>query len=153
MSSVVGVASAFIAINWFLLESIWAKAKTRGGCKVYPPPMGLRVLFVATIPTMLYGTVASYLQNPRELWVSAILLGTAIFSAYFYPSTIPVCSKGVVSIKWFGLKRVSMPWDQVEAIYAVPEERSIVVQDKEQKQITHTMFNIDRGGFLEEVSS
>jgi len=45
-----------------------------------------------------------------------------------------------------------MKWEDVEAIYAVPEQQAIVVQDKQQNQISHGIFNVDRTGFVNQIS-
>jgi hypothetical protein len=148
-----GVVVVILAVHWFAIEALWAKAKVRDGCRVYSAPTGLRILCFITIPSMWYGTVANYIENPGERWVSVLLFAVSLLILYFFPSTILVCDEQIMAIKWFGLKRISMTWDEVEAIYRVPEERSIVVQDKQQSQIAHSMFNIDRAGFLRQVSA
>jgi hypothetical protein len=139
------------AINWFALESLWTKSKVRDGYRVFAAPTGLKSLYFIGIPAFIYGAIVSYFGNPNEKWVSALLLIFAVWSGCFLPATILVSREKVMSLRWFGLQKTQMSWNDVEAVYSNPEENSIIVQDKNQNRIVHTIFNIDREGFIEQV--
>ena len=150
-TSIVTVVVSLGAINWLIFESIWTNSKLRNGFRIYGAPRGLKVLFSIAIPLFVYGAITNGIENHSEIWVSAILLGFAILGVMFFPATILLSREKVVSLSWLGLKRIEMKWGQVEAVYSTPENRSIVIQDKDQRHIVHTLLNVDREGFVSEL--
>lgn len=150
-SSAVTIVISLGAIHWFIVESVWTKSKLKNGYRVYSTPKGLKALYFVTLPMFLYGAIANWIENPSEKWVSVILLVLVVMAGYFFPSTILLSREKVVSIRWFGLKRVEIKSNDIDAIYSSPEDRSIIVQDKTQKRIIHTIFNVDREGFIAEL--
>jgi hypothetical protein len=150
-SSTVSIVVSIGVINWLVFESILTKSRSKNGYKVYSAPMGLKILSFVAIPLFIYGAIANNVRNPAERWISAILLLFAILGIAFFPATILLSPEKVVSIFWFGLRRVKMQWSEVEAIYSNPENRSIIIQDKNQHRIVHTVLNVDRAGFIAEL--
>lgn len=150
-SSAITIVISLGAIHWFIVESVWTKSKLKNGFRIYSAPKGLKALYFIALPMFVYGAVVNWFENPSEKWVSVILLLIVVMAGYFFPSTILVSRERVVSIRWFGLKKVEMKSNDIDAIYSNPEDRSIIVQDKSQKRIVHTIFNIDREGFIAEL--
>jgi hypothetical protein len=150
-SSGITIIISIAAINWLTLEAIWTKSKIRKGVTVYSAPKGLKALFGIAIAFALYGALESVLSSPRQWWLSVGLVAFAGFWIYFFPATILVSQKGITSIKGFGVRKLEMDWRDIDAIYSNPEDRSIIVQDKWQRQITHTIYNVDRAGFIDQV--
>lgn len=147
----VTIVASLGAINWLILETLWTKSKLKNGFRIYGAPKGLTVLFSIAIPLFVYGAIANGIENHHERWVSAILLGFAILGVMFFPATILLSHEKVVSLKWLGFKKIEMKWGQVDAVYSIPEDRSIVIQDKNDRHIVHTLLNVDREGFISEL--
>jgi hypothetical protein len=150
-SSAITIVISLGAIHWFIVESVWTKSKLKNGYRIYSAPKGLKALYFISLPMFVYGAIVNWIENPSEKWVSGILLAIVVMGGYFFPSTILLSRDRVVSIRWFGLKRVEMNSNDIDAIYSSPEDRSIIVQDKRQKQIVHTIFNVDRESFIAEL--
>jgi hypothetical protein len=85
IQSVVTIVVSIGAINWFLVESRWAKSRVRDGYKVYSAPTGLKALYFTGIPLFIYGALVNSFENPGERWVSVILLAFAILGIAFFP--------------------------------------------------------------------
>jgi hypothetical protein len=139
------------ATHWFVLESMWSKAKLRAGYRVYGAPRGLRALYFLAVPLFVYGAAVNYRDNPGERWVSGILLLFAFLCIYFFPATILLSREKLVSVRWLGARRTEMTWTDVNCVYTDPVQNSVIVQDKIQNRIVHTILNVDRDGFLEQI--
>ncbi len=150
-TSFAAIIVALGAISWFVLESLWTKSKMRDGYRVFAAPPGLKFLYWIGIPAFIYGAVMSYLENSDDKWISALLFLFSLISIYFFPATISISREKVVSFKWFGIQKIQMNWRDVEAVYSNPEGNSIIVQDKNQNRIVHTIFNVDREGFIKQI--
>jgi hypothetical protein len=150
-SSIITIIVSIGAINWFVAESKWAKSKVKDGYKVYSAPIGLKAVYFTGIPLFIYGAILNSIENPGERWVSAILMTFAILGVAFFPATILLSRERAVSVRWFGLRRIEMNWNEVDAIYSNPEDRSIIIQDKKQRRIIHTILNVDHEGFVSEL--
>jgi len=141
------------AIHWFALEAQWATSKVKNGYREYGIPTGLKMLFRIVNPLLIYGAISNVLNNTGEKWVSVVLLVLVSFFIYFMPPTIRCSSEQLISIKWFGIRKTAMKWADVISVYSNPEDNSIIVRDKFDRTIVHTMYNVDRGGFLEQINS
>jgi hypothetical protein len=150
--SLIAIVTSIGTINWFVLESLWTKSKLRNGYRVFAPPAGLKFLYFIGIPAFIYGAVVSYLSSPREKWISALLLIIAALCVCFFPATIFVSREKLIAFKWLGMRKMQMNWRDVKAVYSSPESDSIIIQDKNQNRIIHTVLNIDREGFIRQVT-
>jgi len=150
-SSIITIIVSIGAINWCVAEARWAKSKVKDGYKVYSALTGLKVLYFTGIPLFVYGAILNCIETPGESWVSATLLTLAILCIVFFPATILLSRERAVSVRWFGLRRMEMNWNEVDAIYSNPEDRSIIIQDKKQQRIIHTILNVDHEGFVSEL--
>ena len=140
------------AINWFSLQARWARPRTHDGYTEYPIPTALRLLLSIAISFLIYGSIANVLNHDGERWVSVLLIGVALFCLYFTPPTI-LCSRNqLVSIKWYGIKKVSVNWPDVISVYLNPEDNSITVRDKFDHTIVHTKYNAGRSQFIDQIS-
>jgi hypothetical protein len=151
-SSAVLTVIAISAIHWFALEARWVKPKISNGYTEYPMPRGLKLLFSVVVPLLVYGAVANLLSPDGEKWVSILLIALALFCLYFTPATI-LCSRDqLVSVKWYGIRKVSMNWADVVSVYKNPEDNSITIRDQSNHTILHTMYNVGRTEFIHQIS-
>src|SRR5579883_1854408 len=116
-SSVVTILATATVLNWITFEALWSKAKKRAGKIIYPLARSFRCLLLLGIPTLTYGAVDSYVRQPKDWWLSALLLTIALFAAFVFPATIVVSQEKIVSRKWFGIRQVQINWGEIEAIY------------------------------------
>jgi hypothetical protein len=151
-SSAVLTVLAIGAIHWFALEARWAKPRISNGYTEYPMPKGLKLAFLVGVPLLIYGAVANLLRPDGEKWVSILLIAGALFCLYFTPATI-LCSRDrLVSIRWYGIRKVSMNWADVVSVYKNPEDNSITIRDQSNRTIVHTMYNVGRTEFIHQIS-
>lgn len=141
------------AINWFSLQARWARPRTRDGYTEYPIPRALTLVLSFAISSLIYGSIANILKPGGERWVSVLLISFALFCAYFTPATILCSRERLISIKWYGIKRVSIDWPDVISAYLNPQDNSITVRDKFDRTIVHTSYNVGRSQFIEQVSN
>jgi hypothetical protein len=150
-SSMLTITVSIGAVSWFAIEALWTRAKTRDGYCVYCAPKGLRILYFSAVPAFIYGAIVNCLNDSGERWVSLLLLACTTSFIYAFPATILVSQKQIMSVRWFGIKTTKMDWREADCIYLIPENNSVVVQDKQQRRIVHTAHHIDRAGFIEQV--
>ncbi|SRR6266436_6003888 len=151
-SSAVLTVLAISAIHWFALEARWVKPRISNGYTEYPMPRGLKLLFSVVVPLLVYGAAANLLSPDGEKWVSILLIALALFCLYFTPATI-LCSRDqLVSIKWYGIRKLSMNWADVVSVYNNPEDNSLTIRDKSNRTIVHTMYNVGRAEFIRQIS-
>lgn len=142
---------ALFAINWFVLESLWTKSRVKNGFNIYSVPMGLKLLVFVTVPALIYGACANWVNRPTEKWVSGLLVIIALGVVYFLPATILLARDRVISIRWLGLNRTQIPFYKGVTVYADLRDNTIVIQDEKGKRIVHTIYNVDRSGFVEQL--
>lgn len=141
------------ALHWFAFEARWAKPKARDGYTEYSIPLGLKLLTAIIGPLLIYGALDNALYQHGEKWVSALLLAIALFCAYFTPATILCSSDRLISVKLYGIKRVTMHWPDVISVYLNPEDNSVVVRDRSNRTIVHSAYNVGRAEFVRQVTS
>jgi hypothetical protein len=141
------------ALNWFALEARWAKPKAKEGYIEYSIPFGLKLVFSTVVPLLIYGALANIVDQHGEQWVSLLLVAIALFCAYFTPATILCSSERLISVKWYGIKKIAMNWSEVVSVYRDPQDDSIVVRDKLDRTIVHSMYNVGRVEFIEQITS
>ncbi len=127
-SSAVLTVLAISAIHWFALEARWVKPRISNGYTEYPMPRGLKLLFSVVVPLLVYGAAANLLSPDGEKWVQ------------------------LVSIKWYGIRKLSMNWADVVSVYNNPEDNSLTIRDKSNRTIVHTMYNVGRAEFIRQIS-
>jgi hypothetical protein len=150
--SAIIVLATIGAINWFSLQARWARPRNRDGYTEYPVPAALRLLLSIAISCLIYGSIANFLNRGSERWVSLLLIGLALFCLYFTPPTIVCSREQLVSIKWYGIKKITMNWSEVISVYLNPQDNSITVRDKLGHTIVHTNYNVGRPQFIEQVA-
>ena len=141
------------AVNWFAFEARWAKPKARDGYTEYSIPFGLKLVFLIVVPLLIYGALDNALCQHGETWVSVMLLGIALFCAYFTPATILCSSNRLISLKWYGIKKITMNWSDVISVYRDPQDNSVVVRDKSNRTIVHSAYNVGRAEFVRQATS
>lgn len=141
------------AVHWFAFEARWAKPKARDGYTEYSIPVGLKLVLAIVVPLLIYGALDNALRQHGETWVSILLLVIALFCAYFTPATILCSSDRLISVKLYGIKRVTMNWPDVISVYRTPEDNSVVVRDQSNHTIVHSAYNVGRAEFIRQVTS
>ena len=142
---------AILAVNWFVLESLWTKSQVKNGFSIYSIPVGLKLLRLVIVPAFIYGACVNWIDNPAEKWVSVLLVLFAVAAICFLPSTILLSRDRVISIKWLGLRKTQILLRKGVTVYADPRDNTIVVQDEQGKRIVHTIYNVDRDRFVEQL--
>ncbi len=140
------------SIHWFMLEAKWAGPKSKRGYTVYSLPIGLKVLFSAVIPLLFYGSVDNLWNQHGEWWVSLTLITLGVFIFAFVPPTILCSPEKLVSVRWLGIRKVSINWPDVVSMFFNPEDNSITIVDKADRSIEHTAYNVGRSQFLDQIA-
>ena len=115
-------------------------------------PKGLKLVFSIVPPLMVYGAAANLLRPDSEKWVSILLLLLALFCLYFAPATVFCSRDELVSLRWYGIRKISMNWADVVSAYNNPEDNSLTIRDKSNRTIVHTMYNVGRADFIRQIS-
>ena len=152
ISSAALIVLAIGGIHRFAFEARWAKPRTKNGYTEYPMPRSLKLLFSVVIPLLIYGSIANLLNRDGEKWVSILLIAIVFFCLYFTPATIICSSDRLISIKWYGIKKVSLNWSDVISVYLNPEDNSITIRDKFDRTIVHTTYNVGRADFIGQIT-
>lgn len=107
MLSGLTIFCTLLAIHLFALEALAERAKRTGGITLYRAPLVLRIVLGAAIIAMVYGagSVALSKGPRRELWMSYLLLGMAIFCASQWPPDLGISKSGIYEKKWLGLRK------------------------------------------------
>jgi hypothetical protein len=152
ISSAVLLGLAVGAIHWFGFQARWARPRVRGECTEYSISLSLRLVLLAGISLLVYGSISNAMSERGEKWVSLLLAGVAFFCFYFTPPTIVDSQDAIASMKWFGIGRVSMAWSEVVSVYLDPESNSLIIRDKRDRTIEHTTYNVGRGDLVRKIS-
>jgi hypothetical protein len=155
MPSWLTILCTLLAIHLFALEALAERAKRLGEVTLYRAPLGLRLVLGAAIITMLYGagSVALSEEFKQDWWVSVSLLGLAFFCTAQWPAELGVSKSGVYQKKWLGLHKRSFQWKEIASAALDPSENSVWVVTKSGTAIKHTMFHIDRDGFIAQMAT
>lgn len=153
MASGITIFCVLLAIHLFALEAFAERAKRTAGITLYRAPIGLRIVLGAAIIAMVYGagSVALSKGPERELWVSYLLLGMAIFCASQWPPDLGISKSGIYEKKWLGLRKKTFLWKDVASAAFAPDEDCIWVVAKSGAIIKHTMYHVDREGFISQM--
>ena len=125
---------------------------TANGYARYPMAPGLRVVVAGAIPLMICGCFANLYSKEGESWVSLLLIGTAAFCVYNMPPTILCSQDRVISLEWYGARKISIEWRDVISVWRNPENDSITITSNSGLVITYTRFNVGRREFLDQIS-
>ncbi len=140
------IAAAIFAARFVAGEAVFEHASRRGNTLVFRPVLGLRLLFGTGIPLCLYATPQVVKEGTP--WLAAIGLGGAVGLFLLWRGTILVDASSIRETRWFGLRRISIPWGEVQ--FAGDDlENSVTVRTKDDRVIQHTRYHVDRRGFIE----
>ena len=140
------IAAAIFAARFVAGEAVFEHASRRGGATIFRPVLGLRFLFGIGIPFLLYATPRVIKEGNPIL--APICLGGALAVFALWPGTILVDSTSIRETRWFGLRRVSIPWGEVQ--FAGDDvENSVTIRAKVDRVIQHSRYHVDRRGFIE----
>lgn len=139
-------AAIAFALRFLAVEARLERASRRGEVTVFHPVLFLRLGFGIAVPTMLYAT--SQVIKTRD-WLIAILgFSMAILMFLNWPGTIFVDVHAIREIRWLGLKRTRISWEDVVFAGGDLEDR-VTVRSKNDHVISHTAYHVDRDGFIE----
>lgn len=146
IQQVVETAALVFLLRFLAVEARLERASRRGEVTVFHPVLFLRLGFGFAVPTMLYAT--SQVIKTRD-WVIAILgFSMAVLMFLNWPGTISVDRLAIREIRWLGLKRTRIAWEDVG--YAGGDfENRVTVRSKDDHVISHTAYHVDRDGFIE----
>ena len=149
------IVSVLLTVHLFALEALAERAKRTGKVTLYRAPIGLRLLLGAAIVAMAYGAAVLAISASlrQDWWVSALLLALAIFCASQWPPDLEVSNSGVSERKWLGLRVRTFQWQDVASATLDPTENSVWVVTKSGATIKHTMYHIDRAGFIAQLKT
>ena len=155
MPSWLTIGCAVFAIHLLALEAKSERAKRRGDLTLYRGPVALRLLFGVGTIVMVYGagTVALSQKARQDWWVSALLLGLAIFGASQWPADLGVSKSGIYEQKWFGLRKRNLQWQDIASAALNPVEDSVTVVSKGGTTIKHTKYHVDRVSFIAQMKA
>jgi hypothetical protein len=155
MPSWLTILCALLAVHLFALEALAERAKRAGETILYRAPLGLRIILGTALISMVYGARAVALSKElkRDWWVSALLLGLAIFCASQWPADLGVSKAGVYEKKWLGLRKKAFLWKDIASATVAPDEDSVWVVARSGTTIKHTKYHVDRAGFIAQMKT
>jgi hypothetical protein len=153
MHSWLTIGCALLAVHLFALEALAERAKRTGQTTLYRAPLGLRILLGTGIIAMVYGagSVALSEDFKRDWWVFVMLLGLAIFCASQWPAELGVSKSGLYEKKWLGLRKRAFQWKEIVSAALYPSENSVCVVTVSGTTVKHTMYHVDRSGFINQM--
>jgi hypothetical protein len=144
--SALEIATVIFAVRFFAGEAAFERASRRGDVTVFRPVIGLRILFGFVLAMMLL-KLFDATPEPNELLWEALVF--AMLTGFFLiiPGTILVDPTSIRETRWFGLRRVRIPWSDVAS--AGPDvDFSVTVRSKEGPAIQHTRYHAGRAAFI-----
>jgi len=143
-STAIAVAAALFAITAIASEASFEHASRKGTQQIFRAVLGLRLLFGFCIPASLYG--ASRVWASGDIFTACIFVVMAAGMFGFWPSTIVLDKHSARQERWFGLKKISIPWSEVS--YAGPDrDGSITIRARDGRSIEHMKYHVDPSGF------
>jgi hypothetical protein len=148
--SAIRIIAVIFVIRFLVVEASYGRSSRRGQAHIFRPVVGLRLLFGVTIPGLLFG--ASQLVGSGDRWDSLLGLVVGIGGAatlfVMWPGTIIVDRDSIRETKWFGLRKVRIPWS--DAAFAGGDiDNTVVVRSNKNCVIRHTQYHVDRVGFID----
>lgn len=143
------VGAAIFAVRFVASEAFFERSSARKGKLIFPPVLGIRILFGLGIPGFLFiaARIAQTEDLRRSWFVLAFSLSVSILMAIFMPGTLILDQSAIRERKWFGLKTNKINWSNVEYVFSSPAERSFVIGSQDGRTMTHTSYHVDRDAF------
>jgi len=144
--SAIQFAAIIFAIRFIAGEAAFEHASRRGNVLVFRPVLGLRLMFGVGITLVLFLIAKEGISKNELIW-KILLLGFAVWWFIAWPGTILVDQNSIRETRWFGLRRVEIPWTDV--VFAGGDfENSSTVRSKDDRTIRHTQYHADQAGFI-----
>jgi hypothetical protein len=117
--------------------------------------MGMRILFSAGTVAMFYGAmvVAPSKDAARDWWVSTLLVGLGMFAVASWPAEIGVSDSASYIKKLFRSRKNKLRVERDRVRCLLSCEKSVGVVSKSGCTIRHTMYDIDRTGFISQLEA
>jgi len=144
--SAIRIFAVIFAIRFLSGEAIFEHASRRGNVLVFRPVLGLRLLFGGGITLILF-LLSEQGMKSGELFWDVVALGMVSGLFIVWPCTILIGPSSIRETRWFGLKRTSIPWNEV-SFAGGDVENSVTVRAKDDRLIRHTQYHVDRAGFI-----
>ena len=145
-ASALQIAAVIFAVRFVAGEAAFERASRRGDVGIFRPVLGLRILFGVGI-TLVILTAAEEGIRPSNLLSYVLLFAMMIGVFLVIPGTILVDSTSIRETRWFGLRRVEIPWSDV-AYAGDDADYSVTVRSKAGQAIQHTRYHVDRRAFI-----
>ena len=110
--SAIQFAAIIFAIRFIAGEAAFEHASRRGNVLVFRPVLGLRLMFGVGITLVLFLIAKEGISKNELIW-KILLLGFAVWWFIAWPGTILVDQNSIRETRWFGLRRVEIPWTDV----------------------------------------
>ena len=147
-SSWLTVGATLFAVRFVASEAAMEKPSLREGKVVFPPVLGIRVLFGLGIPTFLYGASQVAGGDLRRDWLAfSVLTGIALCAFILWPGTIAVDKSYIAESRWFGVRKILIPWNDVDYVYSIPAEGSVEIVHQNGLKITHSRYHVAPDAF------
>ena len=144
--SVIEIGIAIFAVRFIAGEAVFEHASRRGDVLVFRPVLGLRLLIGFAIVGIPFAILEAAPGPHDALW-EGLLLAIMIGMYAAIPGTILVDRNSIRETRWFGLRRIRIPWNKVS--YAGNDaDNCVTVRSKDDRIIQHTQYNVDRAGFI-----
>jgi hypothetical protein len=153
MGTWITVGAALFAVRFVATEAAMEKPSLREGQVVFPPVLGVRVLFGLGIPMFLYGAAQVARGDLRQNWDTFVILAFFASAAFvLWPATIAIDELQITQSKWLGLRRFSIAWANVDYVFSIPAEGSVRIVDVSGRSITHTKYHLAPEAFKDLLS-
>jgi hypothetical protein len=89
-------------------------------------------------------------RKPDEWWVPYLFLGFTLLVVLAYPPLLTIEVDGVESRNWRGTVK-KIRWEEIASLHYNSGNNQFTVRDKQRRQITHAVFNVDPEEFRVEI--
>jgi len=148
-ASWITVGAAIFAVRFVASEAFFERSSVKRGRMIFPPVLGIRILFNLGISGGIF--VASRIaqtEGVQHNWFLILFcVSSSIACFVLMPGTITITKNSLIEAKWFGMRRISIDWFNVEYVFSSPVERLFTIVGKDGNQITHGPYHVDRDGF------
>ena len=147
-ASALEIAAVIFAVRFIGGEGLLERASRRGNIGVFHPVLGLRLLLGTGISVIFLTILEAGRKSP--LWQNLVLVAMIVGFFMVLPGTIFVDQTSIRESRWFGLRRVEIPWSEV--VFAGDDvDNAVTVRSKDDRVIRHTQYHAGRWSFIKEL--
>jgi hypothetical protein len=141
-----------VVFRWLWKSSLNEHASVEGGCTVFPPTRGVRILvvFLGVAFTAFFLWSWFAVRKPDEWWVPYLFLVFLVLNLFIYPPVLSIEIDGIRSRSWMGREK-KIRWEDVASLRYNTGNKQFTVCAKDGRKITHAGFNAELGLFQNEI--